>query len=252
MVVVPYSVCISDFCSVYTTTFVYDLFGYINDKETRHHHLCSALFHAYYYRMDYFTRCRVPSALPLKTQFISTSPARLFLCEEKKRPPREHVSTSFALVAPSRHDSGHHLLLGNQVVDAFQVVQEALHVTAPFIQHVVRVTRLGKADQPSWAVNLGVNRLRCDQVANVLLGLFLSQVQKLRQTTHLDPCVVFGHHPHIVLDNTLPEVLPSSKRLVVGSRTRLSFKDVRLAQVRSELLRNHGPAHQFGDRKELH
>lgn len=101
MVVVPYSVCISDFCSVYTTTFVYDLFGYINDKETRHHHLCSALFHAYYYRMDYFTRCRVPSALPLKTQFISTSPARLFLCEEKKTTKRARLNE----LCPCRSES---------------------------------------------------------------------------------------------------------------------------------------------------
>ena len=186
---------------------------------------------------------------PPETQFISTSTVRLF--GRKKRPPRKCDLTSLALVAPSRHDPGHHLFLGNQVVDALQVAQKALHVTAPFVQHVVGITGLGEADQPSRAVDLGVNRLRCDQVANVFLSFFLSQIQELRQTTHLNPRVIFSHHSHIVLDHTLPEVLPSPVRLIVGRRARLGFEDVCVAQVRAELLRNHRPTHQFGDRKQL-
>lgn len=159
---------------------------------------------------------------------------------------------SLALVTPSRHNPRHHFFLGNQVVDALQVVQQALHVTAPLVQHVISVARLREADQPSGTVNLGVNCLRCHQVTDVLLGLLLGQIQEFRQTAHLNPCVILGHYPHVVFNDTLSEVLPSLIRLVIGGRAGLGIKNVCVAQVRTELLRDHRPAHQLGDGKKVH
>jgi hypothetical protein len=40
--------------------------------------------------------------------------------------------------------------------------------------------------------------------------------------------------------------------LVLGGLLGLGVEDVGVAQVRAELLGDHGPAHQLGDGKELH
>src|SRR5699024_3069765 len=79
------------------------------------------------FQIDYFTRCYKP---PAPNSHISTSV--------------KDILTSLALIAPSGKDSGHHLFLGNQVVDALQMVQKTLHVTAPLVQNIISVAGLGK------------------------------------------------------------------------------------------------------------
>lgn len=149
-------------------------------------------------------------------------------------------------------DPRHHLLLRDQVVDPLQQPQKALHVAAPFVQHVVRIARLGEVDQSGWTVDLGVDRLRTDQLADVLLGFLLRQVQQFGQPAHLDTCVVLGHHPHVMLDHALAEVLPPPVWLVFDRLAGLRLEDIRVAEVRAELLAHHRPAHQLVDGEELH
>lgn len=159
---------------------------------------------------------------------------------------------SLALVSPRRHDPSHHLLLGYQMVDPLQVPEQTLHVAAPFIQHVVRITRFGEVDQSRGPVDLGVDRLQRNQLADVFLRLLLCQVQERCKTSHLDPRVVLGHHAHVVLDHPLPEVLPSSIGLVIDRLAGLSVEDIGAAEVGSKLARDIRPAHQFVSGKQLH
>ena len=131
----------------------------------------------------------------------------------------------------SGENPSHHLLLGDEMINALQQSQQILHITAPFIQHIVGIPRLGKIDQPRRPIDLGVYRLQRHQLADVLLRLLLGQVQQLRETTQLDPRIVLGHDPDIVLDDPLPEILPSLVRLVVSSQRRLRhcIEDIRAA-----------------------
>ena len=136
------------------------------------------------------------------------------------------------------------------MINALQQPQQALHVRAPLVQHIVRIARLGKVYDARRAVDLGVDRLRGHEIADVLLRLLLRQVEQLRQTAHLDARIVFGHHADVVLDHSLAEVLPALVGLVVAACAGLGVKDVGAAEVRAELLCYHGPAHQFVDGKE--
>lgn len=160
-------------------------------------------------------------------------------------------SMRLAHVAASGLDTGHHLLLGNQMVDPLEQTQQILHVAAPLVQNVIGIPGFGKVDQPRGSVNLRVDGLRCDQITNVLLRLFLSQIQQLGQTAHLNASVVLSHYTDIVLDNPLPQVFPPLVCLVVSRLLRLGVEHVCVEQVGAELLGNHRPAHQLGDGEQL-
>jgi hypothetical protein len=54
-----------------------------------------------------------------------------------------------------------------------------------------------------------------------------------------------------VLDNPLPQILPSAVSLVIGRLLRLGIEYIGLAEVRAELLGNHRPAHQLRNSEEL-
>lgn len=146
----------------------------------------------------------------------------------------------------------HHLLLGNQVIDALQQAQQALHVEAPLIQRVVGVARLGEADDALGTVDLGVDRLGRDELTDVLFRLVLRQVQQLRQALRADPRVVLGDHAHVVLDHALAQVLPALRGLRVRGLGRGGgVEDFRGAEVRAKELGDFGPAHELVDREEL-
>jgi hypothetical protein len=148
-------------------------------------------------------------------------------------------------------DAGHHLFLGNEMINPLKQAKQVLHVTAPLVQNVVRVPGFGKVDQPRGTVNLSVDGLQGDQVADVLLGFFLGQIQELGQTAHLDASIVFGHYTDIVLNDPLAQILPPCVGLVVSGLLCLGVEDVGVTQVRTELFSDHGPAHQLGDGEQL-
>lgn len=199
-----------------------------------YHYVVYESFHAVHH-------LRLPSHRLFYT--LSCPPASKSSYPHHPQKKRTGKSVSLALVTSGGHDPSHHFLLGNQVINAFQVIQKALHITAPLVQHIISVARFGKVDEPGWAVNLGVNRLRCDQVTDVLLRLLLGQIQELGQTACVDTRVVFSNHPHIVLDDALPEILPSLICLILRGLTGLSIEYIRIAQMGTELLLNHRPAH---------
>ena len=149
-----------------------------------------------------------------------------------------------------RLNPSHHLLFRNQMVNALQQAEQVLHIRAPLVQHIVRIARFGKVHDPRRTVDLGVDRLHGDQVADVLFRLLLSQVEQLRQTTHLDARVVFGHNADVVLDHALAKILPALVGLVVAACAGRGVENVGAAEVRAELFRYHGPAHEFIDREE--
>lgn len=76
-------------------------------------------------------------------------------------------------------DAGHHLFLGDEMIDAFQQTEQALHVPAPFVEHIIRVARLREAHDAGGPVDLGMDRLRSHQLADVLLRLVLCKVEEL-------------------------------------------------------------------------
>lgn len=152
-----------------------------------------------------------------------------------------------------RLNASHHFLLGDQMVDALQQAEQALHTPAPLVQHLIRISRLGETNQSRRAVDLGVDRFGRDELADVGLGLVLVEVEQLRQTTHLDPGVVFGHHAHVVFDDPLSEILPARVRfrVVVGRNGGCGGEDVGGAEVWTEFFGDDGPAHEFGDGEEF-
>ncbi len=149
-------------------------------------------------------------------------------------------------------DGGHHLLLGDEVVDALEQAEQALHVEAPLVEDVVGVARLGEADDARGAVDLGEDRLGRHQLADVLLGFVLGQVEQLRQAAHLDARVVLGDDAHVVLDDALAQVLPPLEGLVlVVVVVGLVVEDVGARQVGPEHARHLGPAHELVNGEEL-
>ena len=151
----------------------------------------------------------------------------------------------------SRLDPGHHLLLCNEVIDPLKQTQETLHVEAPLVQNVVGIARLGEAHNPRRPVDFGINRLGCHQLADVLLRLVLSQIQQPRQPVHPDPCIVLGHHPYIVLNDPLAQVLPPLESHLVVGLALLGVEDLSVAEVGAEQLRDFGPPHQLVNSEEL-
>lgn len=136
------------------------------------------------------------------------------------------------------------------MVDALQQIEQTAHVAAPLVEHVVRVARLGEVDDPRRTVDLGVYRLGRHQVADVPLRLVLVQVQELRQAPEFDPCVVLGHHAHVVLDDPLAQVLPALERVRIG-RIQLRVEDVRAAQLWAKVLHDLVPTHELVHREQL-
>ena len=114
-----------------------------------------------------------------------------------------------ALLRFSWLDSSHHFFLSNEVVNPFKEPKQTLHVRAPLVQDVIRISRPGKADNACWSVDLCVDRLRGHQLADVLLSLILGQVEELGQATHLDPSVVLGYNAHVMFDNPLAQIFPA-------------------------------------------
>lgn len=159
---------------------------------------------------------------------------------------------SLALVATRRQDASHHFLLGDKMVDPLQKTKQALHITAPLVEHVVRIPGFGKVDQPRGSVDLGVDGLQRYKLADILLRLLLSQVQQLGQPAHLDTSVVLGHHAHVMLDDPLAQILPSPVGLVLSSLLGLGVEHIGATQMRAELLGHQRPAHQLGDGELLH
>lgn len=158
--------------------------------------------------------------------------------------------TSLPLL-PSRQNPSHHLLLRDEMVNPLQQPKQTLHVTAPLIQHIVRIARLSKVDQPRRTINLRMDGLRRYQLADVLLRLLLRQIEQLRQPAHLDARIVLRDDADVVLDHAFPQILPAAVGLVISSLTWLRTEDISLAELRAELLGHHGPAHQLVDRKQL-
>ena len=78
-----------------------------------------------------------------------------------------------------RLDTRHHLLLRDQVINALQQTKQALHVSAPLVQHLVRITLLLEADKLCGAIDTSEDGLVDDQVGDVLFGFLGRQVEKL-------------------------------------------------------------------------
>ena len=80
---------------------------------------------------------------------------------------------SLSLLHLGRLNPGHHLLLRDQMVNALEQTQKALHATAPLVENIIGIARLGEADNLSRPINLGIDGLRSDQLGNILLSLVL-------------------------------------------------------------------------------
>jgi hypothetical protein len=160
-------------------------------------------------------------------------------------PPLMRLSCLWCLGNFCRLNASHHFFLRDQVVDSLKQTEQALHVSAPLIQHIICVSWLGEADDPGRSVNLGIHSFRCDQLADVLLCLILSQIEKLGQARHLDACVVFGNDTDVVLDDTLAEILPSLICLLVCRLALRDIEHISAAEVGTEQLGNFWPSHEF-------
>lgn len=113
-------------------------------------------------------------------------------------------------------DASHHLLLGDEMINSLQQTQQALHVVAPFVQNIISISWLGKADNLCGTINLGVDCLGGDKLADVLLSLILGEIEELSEALHLDASVILGDDTDIVLNNPLSQVLPSLMRLLIA------------------------------------
>lgn len=147
----------------------------------------------------------------------------------------------------------HHLLLRDQMIDPLQQAQKALHAPAPFVQHFIRISSLGKRDDSRRPVDLGVDRLSRDQLTDVAFRLFLVQVEQLSEPAHLDAGVVFRNDANVVFDDALAEVLPTGvgfRIFLVRGRGR-GGEDVGGAEVGAEAFGDDRPAHEFRDGEGL-
>ena len=140
------------------------------------------------------------------------------------------------------------------MIDTLQQAQQALHAAAPLIQHLVRVSYFGETDHARRAIDLGVDGLGGDQLADVLLRLLLVQVKKLSQPGHLDARVVFGNDADVVLDDAFAQILPAGVGFGVeggGSVRGRGREDVGAAEVGAEAFRDDGPSHEFGNGEQF-
>lgn len=147
-----------------------------------------------------------------------------------------HPSSCGALWWLRRLNSGHHLFLRDQMIDPLQQSQQTLHVSTPLVQDIICVSWLGEIDDPGRSINLGVDSLRSDQLADVFLRLVFRQVEQLGQSGHLNAGIVFGDDTDIVLNDTLAEILPSLVGLLVRRLTRSNIEDIGAAEVRTKEL----------------
>jgi hypothetical protein len=169
--------------------------------------------------------------LPLKTSRLLTGLARLTLLHLRWLDP------------------SHHLFLGNEMINPLQQSQQALHVSAPLVQDIIRILGFGETDDASGTIDPRVDGLGSDQFRDVLLRLVLAEIEQLSESGHADASVVLGNDADIVLDNPLTQILPSLMSLFILLVSRSSgssrSKDVRLAEVWAEAFSNHRPTHEL-------
>jgi hypothetical protein len=67
----------------------------------------------------------------------------------------------------------------------------------------------------------------------------------------LDASVVFGNYSNIVLNDTLPEILPSLIGLLICGLPRSNIEDISAAEMGTEELCDLGPSHEFVNGEEL-
>jgi hypothetical protein len=137
------------------------------------------------------------------------------------------------------------------MIDSFQKTKQALHISAPFIKHVICVSRLGEADDSGRSVDLGVHCLGCNQLTDILLCLILGQVEKLGQAWHLDSGVIFGNDTDVVFNDTLVKIFPSLMCLLVCRLTLRGIENICAAEMRTEQLSDFWPSHEFMNGEEL-
>lgn len=151
----------------------------------------------------------------------------------------------------SRLNPSHHLLLGDQMVNTFQVTQQALHISTPLIQHIIRIPRLREIDNPGWTIDLGIHRLSSNQLADVLLRLVFGEIKQLGEAGHLDTGIVFCDNTDVVLDDALAKVLPALVGFLVGGLARGGIEDIGAAEMGAKELRYFRPAHEFVNGEEF-
>lgn len=86
---------------------------------------------------------------------------------------------------------------------------------APLVQDIIGIPGLREADNLGRPVDLGVDRLGCDELTNVLLRLILVEIEQLGESTHLNAGVVFGNNADVVLNDPFSQILPPLVRLLV-------------------------------------
>lgn len=158
---------------------------------------------------------------------------------------------SLARLGRARLNVGHHLLLGNEMINTLEVAQQALHVGAPLVQDVICISGLREAYNTRRAIDLGVDSLGGDQLADVLLRLVLCEIQQLGEALGLDAGVVLGDHTDIVLDDSLAEIQPALVRLLIVRLTGLGVEDISFTQVRAKGLCDLWPAHELVNCEKL-
>lgn len=87
------------------------------------------------------------------------------------------------------------------MIDPLQQTEQALHITTPFVQRVIRITGFREIHDPCWTVDLRIYCLGGDEVADILLGILLIQVEEFGEAAHLDTGIVSGDHADVVLDD---------------------------------------------------
>ena len=142
------------------------------------------------------------------------------------------------------------------MIDTLQQAQQTLHTATPLIQHLIGIPHLCERNDPCGAIDLGVDGLGRDELADVGFGFVLVEVEELREAAHLDARVVFGDDADVVLDDAFAEVLPAVVGLVVGGEGGRGgrgggVEDVGGAEVGAEFRGDDGPAHEFGDGEEF-
>lgn len=99
--------------------------------------------------------------------------------------------------------AGKYALFRDQMIDSLQQPEQAFHIPAPLVQHIIRTIRLLEADESCRPINLRVDGLGRHKLAYVLLRLLLVEIKQLRQTAELYTRVVFGDDAHVVFDDAL-------------------------------------------------
>ena len=151
---------------------------------------------------------------------------------------------------PHGLDPSHHLLLGDQVIDALQQAEQALHAPTPLVQHLVSIPGLGEADDPGRTVDFRVHSLGGHELTDVGFSFVFVEIEKLRQTAHLNARVVFRYDADVVLNHSFAKVLPAGVSFGVSCAGGIG-KDVGSAEVRAKILGHNGPAHEFREGEKL-